>query len=68
MTGPVPAVRQALEERRVELLITRKVELQADENVIGEDLFDDDIVVVAGARNPWSRRRRIELADLASEP
>jgi DNA-binding transcriptional LysR family regulator len=68
MTGPVLTVRQALEERRVELLITRRFEFQADENVIVEDLFDDEIVVVAGAQNPWSRRRRVELADLVNEP
>jgi DNA-binding transcriptional LysR family regulator len=33
-----------------------------------EVLCDEPIIVVAGARNPWSRRHRIELADLLNEP
>ena len=32
-----------------------------------EMLYDDSWVVVAGAQNPWVRRRRIELAELVSE-
>jgi DNA-binding transcriptional LysR family regulator len=33
-----------------------------------ETLFEDSNVIVAGAQNPWTRRRRIELSDLANEP
>ena len=32
-----------------------------------EFLFDERHVVVAGARSPWARRRRIDLAELVSE-
>src|SRR5262249_5070020 len=33
-----------------------------------EFLFDDPWVVAAGAQSPWARKRRVVLADLASEP
>src|SRR5262249_53397773 len=31
-------------------------------------LFDDPLYVVAAADNPWSRRRKVRLDDLMSEP
>jgi len=31
-------------------------------------LYDESHVVVAGARNPWTRRSGVELADLIDEP
>ena len=33
-----------------------------------EVLFDDPLVVVAGAQSPWARRRKVDLADLIDEP
>jgi DNA-binding transcriptional LysR family regulator len=33
-----------------------------------EDLFDDPLVVAAGMRSGWARRRKIDLAELANEP
>jgi DNA-binding transcriptional LysR family regulator len=33
-----------------------------------EVLFDDELVIVAGARSPWARRRKLELSDLAGAP
>ncbi len=33
-----------------------------------EVLFNDELVVVAGASSRWARRRKIDLADLAGEP
>ena len=38
-----------------------------DERLGFEFLFDDSFVVVAGAQSPWVRRRRIALAELATE-
>jgi DNA-binding transcriptional LysR family regulator len=38
----------------------------ADVNV--ETLFHDQLVIVAGAHNPWARRRKIDLAELIDEP
>jgi DNA-binding transcriptional LysR family regulator len=56
-----------LSERNVDLLITRRFGLFADEQLGFDALYDDSYVVVAGAQNPWARRRRIELAELVSE-
>jgi DNA-binding transcriptional LysR family regulator len=59
-----------LNERNVDLLIARRFGPAADEpdeRLSFEFLFDDSFVVVAGAQNPWARRRRIKLAELASE-
>ena len=59
---------QELSERNVDLLITRRLDLSTGEQFGFEILYDDSFVVVAGAQNPWVRRRRIEIAELMSEP
>jgi DNA-binding transcriptional LysR family regulator len=56
-----------LSERNVDLLIARRVGPIADDQLRFDALYDDSYVVVAGAQNPWVRRRRIELADLVNE-
>jgi DNA-binding transcriptional LysR family regulator len=56
-----------LSERQVDLLITRRFNYLADEQLNFEVLFDDPFVVAAGAQNPWVRRRRFGLADLLNE-
>jgi DNA-binding transcriptional LysR family regulator len=58
---------RALIERNVDLLITREFRRLADERLSFELLFDDPIVVVAGAQSPWVRRRRIALTELLNE-
>ena len=68
VTGPVLTIYRDLTERRVELVITRIVEFANRDNMVVENLFDDDIVAVAAMQNPWTRRRRIELAELVNEP
>jgi DNA-binding transcriptional LysR family regulator len=55
-------------ERNVDLLVTRRLGTPADERLRFELLFDDSSVVVAGAQNPWARRRKVALADLMNEP
>jgi DNA-binding transcriptional LysR family regulator len=54
-------------ERNVDLLIARKLGALTDERLRFEPLFDDRDVVAASARNPWTRRRRVELAELMNE-
>jgi DNA-binding transcriptional LysR family regulator len=56
-----------LSERKVDFLIARRFSSDADERLEFEYLFSDTYVVVAGARSPWVRRRRIVLADLVHE-
>jgi DNA-binding transcriptional LysR family regulator len=67
MTGTARAIHRAVIERTAEIGIMR-VMGRVDEDVLRvETLFDDELVVAAGARNPLTRRRRIELAELAHE-
>lgn len=40
----------------------------AAEDLTVQTLFDDRLVVAAGADNPWTRRRKIDLAELIGEP
>jgi DNA-binding transcriptional LysR family regulator len=66
-TGNAPLTYRGLMERTIEVGIARAVG-PLDEDVLRvETLFDDTLVVAAGARNPLTRRRRIELAELVDE-
>jgi DNA-binding transcriptional LysR family regulator len=67
VTGEAVTLRRDLSERRVDLLIVRKFGPIADEQLSFEILYQNPYVVAAGATNPWVRRRRIELAELAGE-
>src|SRR5258708_295580 len=66
-TGSAPSIYRGLMERTIDVGITRVVG-PLDEDVLHvETLFDDILVVAAGARNPLTRRRRIELGELVDE-
>ena len=58
--------------RRLDLVIARGRPTLADASVANrlsvEVLFHDEIVVVAGLHNGWTKRRNVCLADLANEP
>lgn len=56
-----------LSERKVDLLITRRLGLFTREKFDFEILYDDSPVVVAGVQSPWVRRRRIALTELVNE-
>jgi DNA-binding transcriptional LysR family regulator len=43
-------------------------ELHFADNLNVEILFDDKLVIVAGAQHPLGRRRKIDLAELVNEP
>src|SRR4051794_38123100 len=47
VTGPVLTLYRALTERRIELAITRIVDFAIQDNMTVENLFDDDVVIVA---------------------
>ena len=62
-----------LRERKYDLLLGRGLPLQAEEASLDdlniEILFDDQLVIVAGAKSKWAlRRRKIDLAALIEEP
>jgi DNA-binding transcriptional LysR family regulator len=59
---------RALEERKVDLAILHINVPVTEEQIHVEVLYEEPIIVVAGAQNSWSRCRRIELADLVNEP
>jgi DNA-binding transcriptional LysR family regulator len=48
--------------------VISRITAPVPESMVMENLFDDAMVVVAAKHNPWTRRRRIELADLVNEP
>jgi DNA-binding transcriptional LysR family regulator len=62
-----------LRERKYDLLLGRGLPLQAEETSLDdlniEILFDDQLVIAAGASSKWAhRRRKIDLAALIDEP
>jgi DNA-binding transcriptional LysR family regulator len=56
-----------LRERNVDLLLGRVLMASKVGDVQTELLFDDPVAVVVGANNPWARRRKVTLAELAEE-
>jgi DNA-binding transcriptional LysR family regulator len=61
------ALHRALQEREIDFLIVQKFSPFTQDPLCFELLYDDAYVVMAGAKNPWSRRRKIELTELMSE-
>lgn len=59
---------QELSERKLDFLITRIWAPTVEHPFDFEFLFEDLFVVVAGAHNPWARRRKISLVELMNEP
>jgi DNA-binding transcriptional LysR family regulator len=57
-----------LRERRLDLVLGRVSDSVFGDDLTSEFLFDERMYVVAGVKNPWSRRRRIDLAELSCEP
>jgi DNA-binding transcriptional LysR family regulator len=60
-------LQRELGDRKVDFLITRRWVPIADERLRFESLFNESFVIVAGAQNPWVRRRKIALAELVNE-
>jgi DNA-binding transcriptional LysR family regulator len=56
-----------LRERRIELAFSGNSELEPQDDIDAEVLFEEPLVVAASAENPWVRRHRVHLADLINE-
>jgi DNA-binding transcriptional LysR family regulator len=56
-----------LRERNLDLIILLTFDPLASNDIVSEILYEDRMVVVAAANNPWTGRCRIELADLVNE-
>jgi DNA-binding transcriptional LysR family regulator len=61
-------LQRELHAREIDLMIGRPSEPVSEEDIEAEVLFDDRIVFVAGSKNRWAGRRKIELAKLIDEP
>jgi DNA-binding transcriptional LysR family regulator len=57
-----------LRERSIDLLFGRIFTPFPEDELAVDVLFDDRVVVVAGAQSRWARSRRVLLADLINEP
>jgi DNA-binding transcriptional LysR family regulator len=57
-----------LRARNFDLIIGRLLDPAGDEDVAVEVLFNDRMVLAAGAQSRWAHRRKIELAELLDEP
>src|SRR5262249_42714741 len=57
-----------LRERKLELVIARSMPRDRDPDLRAEILFHEQLLVVGGANSKWTRRRRVELRQLADEP
>jgi DNA-binding transcriptional LysR family regulator len=68
VTAQADSLHHELSERNVDLLIAARWGSPVNERLEFESLFDDQYAIVAGAQNPWARRRKIELAELVNEP
>jgi DNA-binding transcriptional LysR family regulator len=57
-----------LRERKVDLMVGRILHPPLEDDLEADILFQDRLLVVAGARSPWTRHRKIALKDLMDEP
>jgi DNA-binding transcriptional LysR family regulator len=57
-----------LRERNVDIVIAGMYAPPSEADIDSEILYEDQMVVVASSKNPWTRRRKIKLAELANEP
>ena len=61
----------ALQERRCDLVFARIASMDVPkltDDLTVEYLFDDELIIAAGANSRWARRRKVELSEIADEP
>src|SRR5262249_58862799 len=56
-----------LRERSLDLIILLTFDPVASNDIVSEMLYEDRMVIVAAADNPWTRQSRVDLADLVDE-
>ncbi len=61
-----------LRERKFDLVVARRRPHSPNDQTIAdlnlENLFDDPLIIAAGIRSRWARRRKVDLAELIEEP
>jgi DNA-binding transcriptional LysR family regulator len=65
--GEASTTYHALEARKVDLVVAPIFTPALDRHLEAERLYDEPLVVVAGANSAWARRRRLGLSDLMDE-
>jgi DNA-binding transcriptional LysR family regulator len=68
VTGGPEAHFRLLRDRSVDIVIAGIYMPVPEADIESEILYEDQMVVVASADNPWARRRKIKLGELANEP
>jgi DNA-binding transcriptional LysR family regulator len=64
MSRPITLEIQQLRQRNVDLIIGRGIFPIPEDDLNAEVLFEEPLLIVAGARSRWVRRRKLELAEL----
>lgn len=64
----VDTLYRELRDRNVDFILGRIPMPLEEKDIKADILFSEPTVIIAGKRNRWTRRRKIELADLADEP
>jgi DNA-binding transcriptional LysR family regulator len=62
--GEASTTYSALDERKVDLVVAPIFAPALDAHLAAEILYDEPLVVVAGANTAWARRRRLQLSEL----
>lgn len=65
---PTQVLISKLRQREIEIAITRMVQPNSDDDLGLENLFDDQLAVIAGRSNRWVRHRNPTLSELYDEP
>jgi DNA-binding transcriptional LysR family regulator len=68
VTGDGRTNLRKLKERELDLLVAWRSPPYADQQLAFEMLYEDALVIVAGARHPLAKRRNVRLAELLNEP
>jgi DNA-binding transcriptional LysR family regulator len=66
MSRPINIEIQHLRERTVDLIVGRGIFPVPEDDLNSEVLFEEPLLVVAGVRSRWARRRRLQLSDLSA--
>jgi DNA-binding transcriptional LysR family regulator len=67
LADPVTLQERELRGRRVDLIVGQRLTAGMADDLNGTVLYSDRPMIVAGIDNPWARRRKVVLADLANE-
>ena len=67
MSRPITVEIRELRGRSVDLIIGRGIFPIPEDDLNSEILFEEPLIVVAGAQSKWARRRKVELAELVGE-